>query len=216
MYQSYSEELLILLQSDAPCLQGKDTHGPSMQWMTTEYKQKGFVALETTGDGNCLFNCISIFLCGDENKSAFLRMMTSLELHIHAEYYVTHPALVQARASIPDVIDLEDFMVGGDSAKELENTGDFLAAVKWEAKESTRYYRYAAMIGVMGLASVTQRSIFSVYPDSTHKFFPLLNQEIRPRCDITYEPLHIQWTTMSEKKKGYMFNPNHFVPLIQL
>ena len=187
-----------------------------MQWMPTEYRQKGFVALESTGNGNCLYNCISIFICGNESQSAFLRMMTSLELHMHAEYYVTHPALVQARVCIPDVIHVEDFIFGGDGAKELENTGDMLAAVKLEAKENTRYFRYAAMIGVMGLASVTQRSIFSVYPDNKHKFLPLLNQEICPRGDNIYDPLHIQWTTMSEKKKGYMFNPNHFVPLIQL
>ena len=216
MFKLYSEELSTLLQTDAPRLEGKGTHGPSMQWMTQEYKDKGFLALESTGDGNCLFNCISIFLCGDESKSALLRMMTSLELQMHAAYYVTHPALENARMNIPHVTDVEDLMIGGEGAKELEKSGDLLAAVKVEAKENARYYRYAAMIALMGLATITQRPIFSVYPDKEHRFFPLLHQEICPRGDKNYDPLHIQWTTMGEKKKGYMFNPNHFVPLIQL
>lgn len=48
----------------------------------------GSLPIETTGDGNCLFNSTSLFLCGDESLADCLRMLTACELYLRANDYV--------------------------------------------------------------------------------------------------------------------------------
>ena len=44
-----------------------------------------------TGNGNCLFNAASINLIGNEDLSVALRLLTTAELFIHADFYANHP-----------------------------------------------------------------------------------------------------------------------------
>ena len=41
----------------------------------------------TTGDGNCLFNAVSIALTGNEDCAAELRLRTSVEMALNADTY---------------------------------------------------------------------------------------------------------------------------------
>ena len=41
----------------------------------------------TTGDGNCLFNAVSIALTGNEDRAAELRLRTSVEMALNADTY---------------------------------------------------------------------------------------------------------------------------------
>ena len=54
------------------------------------------MAVESRGDGNCLFNAVSICLNGDESKSEVLRKATAIEIFIHADTYMNHPKLHNA------------------------------------------------------------------------------------------------------------------------
>ena len=45
----------------------------------------------TTGDGNCLFNAVSIALTGSEDRAAELRLRTSVEMALNADSYTCHP-----------------------------------------------------------------------------------------------------------------------------
>ena len=45
---------------------------------------------KVTGDGNCLFNCASINLVGNEDLSVVLRLLTAVELYLHADFYANH------------------------------------------------------------------------------------------------------------------------------
>lgn len=54
----------------------------------------GSSAIETTGDGNCLFNSTSLFLRGDESLAECLRMLTARELYLNAnDYAIRKPEL---------------------------------------------------------------------------------------------------------------------------
>ena len=48
------------------------------------------VALQATGNGNCLYNSTSLSLCGDESRINSLRLLVASDLYFHAEYYATH------------------------------------------------------------------------------------------------------------------------------
>lgn len=44
-----------------------------------------------TGDGNCLYNCMSLILCGSEKLNIILRILTFIELFVNGNYYGNHP-----------------------------------------------------------------------------------------------------------------------------
>ena len=48
------------------------------------------VVLKSTENGDCLYNSISLFLCGDETRSNWLHLLVAEELYSNAEYYTMH------------------------------------------------------------------------------------------------------------------------------
>ena len=48
----------------------------------------GYHVIKSTGDGNCLFNSISIALCGDESLGAGLRLLAVLHGIGHFQHYL--------------------------------------------------------------------------------------------------------------------------------
>lgn len=49
-----------------------------------------FVALKLTGNGNCLYNLVLLFFCGNEFCSEGLRIFVVGELYFNVEYYVDY------------------------------------------------------------------------------------------------------------------------------
>ena len=43
------------------------------------------------GDGNCLYNAVSVLLVGNERLSLALRLLAAAELCLHAHIYAHHP-----------------------------------------------------------------------------------------------------------------------------
>ena len=48
----------------------------------------GFTALAATGDGNCLYNSISILFFGDERHAALLRLFSIVHACDHFDHYI--------------------------------------------------------------------------------------------------------------------------------
>ena len=48
---------------------------------------EGYTALQSTGNGNCLFNSVSILLFGNESKAVELRVRTALEMICSSQVY---------------------------------------------------------------------------------------------------------------------------------
>ena len=45
-----------------------------------------FDAIKTSGDGNCLYRSASLILVGNEDLHLLLRLLTAIELFLHASY----------------------------------------------------------------------------------------------------------------------------------
>ena len=48
------------------------------------------IPTKVTGDGNCLFNSVSVLLVGSEDLAATLRLLTAAELYLHQDFYANH------------------------------------------------------------------------------------------------------------------------------
>jgi hypothetical protein len=49
------------------------------------------VPKKVSGDGNCLYNSISVILIGNQRLSASLRLLTAIELFLNPMFYADHP-----------------------------------------------------------------------------------------------------------------------------
>ena len=59
----------------------KDTLGTSLIPDIDDANETGHrIALQATGNGNCLYNSASLSLCGDESRSNSLRLLVASEL----------------------------------------------------------------------------------------------------------------------------------------
>jgi len=53
--------------------------------------EKSYKAVKTTGDGDCLYNAVSLTLVGNESYSTLLQLLVALELVLHVNFYAQHP-----------------------------------------------------------------------------------------------------------------------------
>ena len=78
----------------------------SMTLLPAEFKE--WVPLITPGDGNCLYNSVSMSLVGDTTLASLLRMLTAAELFAHSVFYAKHPQLEHfakaARYTLPSIV----------------------------------------------------------------------------------------------------------------
>lgn len=79
------------------------TSMPLLPW-----KFKEWVPLITPGDGNCLFNSVSMSLVDDTTLASLLRMLTAAELFAHSEFYAKHQHLEifakAAKYTLPSIV----------------------------------------------------------------------------------------------------------------
>jgi len=55
-----------------------------------------FDARVTTGNGNCLYRSASLILVGNQVLHLLLRLLTAIELFLHASFYACHPKFVRS------------------------------------------------------------------------------------------------------------------------
>ena len=186
---------------------------------------EGLEALQSTGDGNCLFNSASILLTGNESISKELRLKTCIELALNLPYYQQHPKLcnlkiptmVTRKSSYQSVEAIFDATAFQSECEEVYEERGFLEALKLEATGTAQDYRSCGTLQVLGLASAIGCNINTYYPDHKHMFIDVYENSFEPRVpqEISSE-LNIMWTsTFGWRNKNYDFRPNHFVPLIK-
>ena len=122
------------------------------------------VALSTTGDGNCLFNAVSILLFGNKKYSHLFFWWLE-----NCSFYSDHDAFKQTRISNPDLYPDVLFAVAltkrGDH--KFSETGSRDATMKEEALVAREVGEWSSLVHVMGISSVLSRPIVSllVIPD---------------------------------------------------
>ena len=92
------------------------------------------VALQATGNGNCLYNSASLILCGNEQRSHYLRVLVAEELYFNAEFYANHEIfkVTEGHSGIPESV-LFPVALSKDGDRILIAGGSQADAVKAEA-----------------------------------------------------------------------------------
>ena len=52
------------------------------------------MAANISGNGNCLYNAVSLALCGYQTLATCLRTLTAAELYLHSDSYAKHPLIM--------------------------------------------------------------------------------------------------------------------------
>lgn len=185
---------------------------------------KDFAPITTTGDGNCLFNAVSI-LSGDENLAGILRLQTVAELFAHSDFYANHPHFPAAsQTSGYAVSTLLSIFLSDDKAQAIFNGSKANAylAIECLASVSAKPFIFESPYHILALASMIGKPIQSVYPNIPTSrririaiqgiFFPIQIYGNDSAYD-TRALIRIMW---SRTASSPIFNwqPNHFVPLI--
>lgn len=168
--------------------------------------------------GNCLFSSISLRLYGDNSSNEVLRLLTAIELYLHAEHYSKHPVFVTVFSQHNDLFcSLQTLLTASvsDSAFNTDLRGEDL--VRAEAVHICESFRgWSAFLSILALSSVVGKSILCYYPDfGLPKYKILFNQRIDPRLSSGNNSfcLHILFCYCGILPIG-KFSHNHYVPLV--
>ena len=149
-------------------------------------------AFKVTANGSCLFNSVSVALCGSEEISTELRVRTCIEMVINKARYISHP-----KAS--DLIWV--------SPNYVSSTIDCANPRGW-----------SSIWTILALSQVIGRPIQSVYPpingiqDLSYKF---LNFTAVPRnCTDESAVKSVLWTRSSTHNPDRIWISDHFTPII--
>ena len=174
------------------------------------------VVLHSNGNGNCLFNSVSIALIGNDSLSRILREATALKLVEDKHLFANHPALAAAAKVLQQSDEfLFPFTLGSSSQMVFDDTKDRYQAIEAEAARLNKNKEWGSMLAIFGLAEVTKRPIYSIYPNVNYNKRGLFNQIIIPSEDTLDEPIFILWSTVNYLDTE-TFQPDHFVPVVQL
>ena len=150
-------------------------------------------------------------IIGNNNLVFCLRVLSSLELFLNAEYYCQHPIFIKSSNSFSSVSNVFYYSLSKSSVDSGLKNED---AVKFEATSMlTTINKWSGFLSLLALSSVLGLKIFSYYPDSgLEKYRTLFNQEIFPRELVTSPfSLHILFCALGAQY--FPFKPNHFVSL---
>jgi len=145
-----------------------------------------------TGDGNCLFNVVSIALCGNEALSTEIRLRSAIEMLCNPDRHRSRP-------------DYNDLLMVSQSYEEA-------------CKECCTSGAYSSIWTFMAITNVTGIPIQSLYlsingpPDVAQRWLTTL---LEPQFfDPAQKPIPIMWTN-SKPITSQRWTANHFVPLLQ-
>ena len=149
------------------------------------------VPVRVDGDGNCLFNSVSVTLCGNNSLATELRLRTVIEMTCNKKFYLGRPCSGQ-------------FMLFSDYDESII--------------DCTKDGGYSSVWTICAVSTVIGRPITCLYP-SVNGFDDVpaseLNVTLHPRREVseTVEPITIMWTRV-EQSSCSPWIPNHFVPLL--
>ena len=192
--------------------------------LSSDFKQ--WLPIETSGDGSCLYNAVSLSLVGDESLSALLRMLTVSELFANAEFYANHPQIKEF-ASASGYTNSAIISIFLSEQKSLATyNGDcskVVQAIQVLAQETAEPSVYSRQFHILSLASVVGKPIFSAYPDiqsawaiklACHGYFyprDVFASDVNPET-LKNDAIFVMWTR-NNRIPLLGWEPNHFVLL---
>ena len=150
-----------------------------------------------------------------------LRVLTSIELYLNADFYSKHPYFEVVVNEHQDDFgrSLTNLLPLSVSLECLDSRLSGSELVKKEAIVNCHDKKWSSFLCILGLSSVINRNIVTYYPDCGDRRCKLLfNRQIEPRSPSVAAPaadnLYILFCVDGLIKSGDKFKPNHFVPLI--
>uniref|UniRef100_A0A8C3ANL5 Vertnin n=1 Tax=Cyclopterus lumpus TaxID=8103 RepID=A0A8C3ANL5_CYCLU len=172
----------------------------------------GLLPLNCNGEGNLLFDAVSMLLVGNTGLSLELQVRTVVEMVLWKRYYLS--GMIDSKMMLQAV----RFSLCAEESEDMLNLPVAVLEAIFDAdvKASCFHGSYANMWHVYALASVLQFNIYSIYPMFNLKIRPYFHRVIRPRTwprDSETLALHVMWS--GELLSGSSFKPNHFVALVR-
>nr|XP_046229831.1 vertnin [Scatophagus argus]XP_046229832.1 vertnin [Scatophagus argus] len=172
----------------------------------------GLLPLNCKGEGNLLFDAVSMLLLGNNELSLELQVRTVVEMVLWKRYYLS--GMIDSKMMLQAV----RFSLCAEESEDMLNLPVTVLEAIFDAdvKASCFPGSYANMWHVYALSSVLKFNIYSIYPMFNHKIRPYFNRVIRPRTwpsDSEPLTLHVMWS--GELQSQSLFRPNHFVALVQ-
>jgi hypothetical protein len=215
LHEVSKEVTLVLVPAPSTSLVNRrHVDSKSCELIPSAYKSD-FVAINTTSDGNCLYNALSILLVNTEVMAGELRLRCVLNifllLHSFRQDQVKHQQLTtHMKQYLPYSGHVYSINTNNITSSDIE---DFLLT---ELMLTIEDNTWSSMTQIQCLANATGYPILSVYPDA--------NTSIRDKFDILVQPwcnlnevtfiLPILWSGFHEDN-GW-FRANHFVPLLDV
>ena len=137
----------------------------------------------SNSSGNCLYSSVSLALVGDNTWVTNLRILTSIELFLHADFYGKHPCILSVSSSHDDMFSSVNNIFKlclSHATVDLDLSSDN-ASVKAEAIHNCFDKRWCSFICILALSSVVNKTIFTFYTDfGDVKYKLLFTQEVKP------------------------------------
>ena len=109
-------------------------------------EEKGMKALQTTGDGNCLYNSASVLIEGDQSANLILRLLTTVELYLNPDYYAEHSKLADGRSSGFSHTSIFTLLLSDSAQKEFERQASRVDAVQAQAIITCKEKKYRTLL----------------------------------------------------------------------
>ena len=180
-------------------------------------------AYNATGDGNCLYNSISICLAGNESLAPMLRRHCADELSKHAAVYANHPHIQRVAREIGETTTFLWHNLLGEDSLEFAGTEGMLAGLQFEGNCTATPKRWGSLVNVLALSTVLQEEIISIFPDVPLHFRTLVHTTIKPARKIKAikhpqkHRIAILWSRDGgfDTRPGSVYQPNHVVPVLK-
>ena len=157
--------------------------------MRSQLSEVGIPAL-ATGDGNCLFNSMSIALTADEVLAPELRLRTAIEMSLNQDQYKN---------------------------RRFQQLNELLTIVRGIINGCLYRPTYMSIWNVIALSTVVGNPVHSVYPPMNgekDKTPPILNKVFSTDENKHRNSICIMWSRLGPCR-GTTWTPNHFVPVMQ-
>ena len=154
------------IKSPSPDLKQRGVDFISKELLPSDFKE--WLPLVVRGNGNCLYNSVSLALVGNESISALLRLLTVSELFAYANFYAQHPQFEEV-STAADYTTSAIICLFLSENKALDTyKGNFSSAtqaIQVLAQQTAKSYVYSPQFHILALASVINKPIFVAYPD---------------------------------------------------
>lgn len=163
------------------------------------------------GEGSLLFEAASMLLWGHTGLSLELRARTVVEMLLHRHYYLQ--GMIDSKVMLQAV----RYSLCSEESPEMTSLSFATLEAIFDADVKATCFptSFSNVWHLYALASILERSIYSIYPMRNVKIRPYFNRVIMPRRSThVTSMLHIMWA--GQPLTSHLFRHQYFAPVVGL